>query len=98
MRTWRGRVRGGVIVVRPVLALLLMGEMVYVTSPRGGVCEWEMTEEEGEASADLLSFDEMRMTLSFVRELDIGSYDDCHALLPFSLGSNGINGGVHGCN
>ena len=30
------------------------------------------------------------MTLSFVRELDIGSYEDCHALLPFSLGVMGL--------
>jgi hypothetical protein len=50
-----------------------MGEMVYVTSPRGGVCGWEMTEKEGEASEDSSSSDEMRMALSFLREWDIGS-------------------------
>ena len=72
-RARRGRKRGEGTAAQPVSALLLMGEMVYVTSPRGGVCEWEMTEKEGEASADSLSSDEMRTALSFVREWDIGS-------------------------
>ena len=57
-----------------------------------------MTEKEGDALADSLSSDEIRMVLSFVREWDIGSYEDCHALLSFSLGSNEINGGVRRCN
>ena len=45
-------------------------------------------------SADLSSSDEMRMTLSLVREWYIGAYEDFHALLPFSLGGNDINKGM----
>ena len=45
-------------------------------------------------SADLSSSDEMRTTLSLVREWYFGAYEDFHALLPFSLGGNEINKGV----
>eukprot|EP00586_Coscinodiscus_wailesii_P003282 CAMPEP_0172480940 /NCGR_PEP_ID=MMETSP1066-20121228/6475_1 /TAXON_ID=671091 /ORGANISM="Coscinodiscus wailesii, Strain CCMP2513" /LENGTH=135 /DNA_ID=CAMNT_0013242777 /DNA_START=497 /DNA_END=905 /DNA_ORIENTATION=+ len=62
--------------------------------PGGGVCEWEMMEEEREALADSLFSDEVRTTLSFVREWDIGSYENFHELLPFSLGGNEIKEGV----
>eukprot|EP00586_Coscinodiscus_wailesii_P021649 CAMPEP_0172519312 /NCGR_PEP_ID=MMETSP1066-20121228/291345_1 /TAXON_ID=671091 /ORGANISM="Coscinodiscus wailesii, Strain CCMP2513" /LENGTH=566 /DNA_ID=CAMNT_0013301879 /DNA_START=223 /DNA_END=1923 /DNA_ORIENTATION=+ len=93
-RMRQGRKRGGRTTARPVSALLLTGEMVYVASPGGGVCEWEMIEEDGEASADSSSSDEMRTTLSFVREWDIGTYEDCHALLPLSSGGNYVNEGV----
>ena len=52
---------------RLVLALLLMDETVYVVLLGGGVCKWEMMEEEGEVSADLSSSGEMRTMLSFAR-------------------------------
>ena len=44
--------------------------------------------------ADLSSSNEMRTTLSLVREWYIGAYEDFHALLPFLLGGNDINKGI----
>lgn len=75
-RTRRGRERGGVLTARLVSALLLRDETVYVVLPGGAFCKWDMTEEEGEASADLSSSGEMRTTLRFVREWDIDLYED----------------------
>ena len=82
-RSWQGPKKGKGTVVHPVLLLLLPVEMVYVALPGGGVCEWEMMEKERKALAYLSSSDEMRTVLSFVREWDIGSYENYHALLPF---------------
>jgi len=45
-------------------------------------------------SADLSSSDEMRTTLSLVREWNIGAYEDFHAFLPFPLGGTEINKGM----
>mmetsp|Transcript_60211 Transcript_60211/g.71624 ORF Transcript_60211/g.71624 Transcript_60211/m.71624 type:complete len:99 (+) Transcript_60211:137-433(+) len=67
-RMRQGREQGEGTVARPVLALLLTGETVYITSLGCGFCEWEMTKEEGEASVDSSSSDKMRTALRFARE------------------------------